>query len=146
MLPPLTLQLTAPLGPPTPETVAANVVDSPAFRLMVDGLTLTPLTTEFTVTFVLALAFESARLSAVTVNVPAAVAVNSPEALMLPPPLTDHFTPISTALLTTAANCRVLPAFTEPFVGVGVLTEMAPTFTVAEPVLLPSWTLVAMTL
>ncbi|WP_306590493.1 hypothetical protein [Geothrix sp. 21YS21S-4] len=145
MLPPVAFQVTAPLGPPNPETVAPNVVDSPAFRLMVDGLTLTPLTTEFTVTLVLALLLGSTTLAAVTMKVPAAVAVNTPFPSMLPPPLTDQLMPAFIAPYTVAANRRVPPAFTAPFVGVGVLTEMGPTVTVAEPALLPFWTLVAVT-
>ncbi|WP_306590494.1 hypothetical protein [Geothrix sp. 21YS21S-4] len=113
MLPPLALQLTLWLGPPTPETEAANPVDSPALRAIVEGLTLTPVTTEFTVTVVLATLLASAADVAVTVNVPAVVAVNRPLPLMLPPPLTHQFTPVFTAPLTLAENWTLLPAFTD---------------------------------
>ncbi|WP_306590491.1 hypothetical protein [Geothrix sp. 21YS21S-4] len=66
------------------------------------------------------------------------VAVNTPFASMLPPPLTDHFTPDSAAPLTVEVNRNVSPAFTDALAGEGVLTPIGLTLTVAEPVLLPS--------
>jgi hypothetical protein len=104
MLPPVVLQVTAVLGPPRPVTEAVNVVDSPALRATADGATLTPVTTELTVTCVVDALEGSAILVAVTQNVPVVVAENSPEALMLPPPLTDQVMPVFTAPLTVAEN------------------------------------------
>ncbi len=64
------------------------------------------------------------------------VAVNTPFASMLPPSLTDHFTPSSATPLTVEVNCNVAPAFTDALAGEGVLTPIGLTLTVAEPALM----------
>ncbi len=145
MLPPLAVQVTPLLVIPTPETDTVNLSTSLGFNTAVLGVTLTLDTTALTVTCVLLIFVGSATLVAVTVKIPAVVAVNRPLPLMLPPPLTDHVTPVFTAPLTVEVNCKVLPAFTDPLAGEGVLIPIALTFTVAEPALLPSWVLVAVT-
>jgi hypothetical protein len=118
MLPPVVLQVTAVLCPPRPETEATNVVVSPALRPIELGLALTPVTTELTVTCVVEVLEGSATLTAVTQYVPAVAAVNRPQELMVPPPLTDQVIPVFAAPLTMAENCMLLPALTEGALGV----------------------------
>jgi len=125
---PLRLSVTDPLKPFDGVIVTVYVAVPPRLTDCAVGLTENEKSGGMLVTVTLAVPL-TLPLDAVTVNGPPAVdpAVNRPEALMLPPPVTDQVN-VGCGLsgwpnwsLPVAVNCWVLPVWTEALAGETVI-------------------------